>query len=343
MDKKEQIMEALTNFQNKQNITASDVKVFLEQLGVDKTIIDNLGTLELGIDFPNFIKALNHPLTKIEVDDKGKVTLSTEYGNAYLVNENRQVSPIQVEMIIENGNVDLTTSYDSKTYENNVMKKRATNFEICTSQFGDEKTAKSRRSEYALSQTFDYQENRRKYHGDAVITSVESSAKRGQISRNDISMSNDPDLHALSNGNLQEQLRYLKFQAGMRGLSSDNLQSAIINWNTLGARAFALWERIVRRGNNLTNIVLFKSKGQEAWETKFTTPLYGEYNMASLLNNSSSYATEEEALEQYKTGLDNGFIDYKIEEYRKLGTENGEFFAAEIEQLKETLSNSKSL
>lgn len=341
---RDQIMQVLNALKLKETITSNDVINLLGQLGVDKTIIENFGTLQLGLDFPNFIKCLASGLTSVEIDEKRKITLSTEYGNTYLINENGKVAPIEVKMVIENGNLWIATSYDSKSYENNINKKRASNFEICTAPYGEEKSIKCNCTEYVLSETYDYNENKKKYHGDAYMTLIQVTTKRGQVLRHDISMSNEPTLFGFSNETLQQQLSYLKSSVlSSKDLVDINLLGSVVNWNSVEAKAFVNSERIAQRSANLTNVVLYKAKGSNEFERRFTTPLYGEYNMALLLNNSSSYETEEEALEQYKRGIEDGYLDRQIEQYRSLGTENGEFFANEIEQLKETLSNRKTM
>lgn len=341
---KEQIKQILNNFKIKERITSNDVVNLFTQLGVDETIVENIGNLQLGLDFPSFIKCLTDGLNNIEVDEKGKITLSTEYGNAYLTNENRNVAPIEVRMVIENGNLNISTSYDSISYENNIMKKRANNFEICTAPYGDEKSVKCSCSDYILSATHDYNEGKKKYHGDAYVTLIQATKKRGQVARQDISLSNDPNIFGLTNGNLQEQLRYLKAVAsGGKDLSEINVSCSLLNWYSTEVQAFVNSERIAQRNANLTNTILYRPKGSYEFERRFTTPLYGEYNMSLLLNNSSSYETEEEALEQYKRGVEDGYLERQIEQYRSLGTENGEFFANEIEQLKESLSNRKTM
>ena len=338
----EKILEE-TRQKSNNNYSFLNIQQLLEKLGVKKEIIENFDTLGLGIDFYQLIQCFLRSYPDIEVSEQGRIVMSCDYGSTYLTSENRMVSPIRIKLIIDNGEVNLITSYDKKTSEFGKKSKKADNYEICTGKHGDETSAKSRHSEYVLTETIG-DAGARKYHGDAFVTLIETTKTKGQLCRSDISMSNDPDIYGLKEEYLQEQLRLLMYHdAGLKPLREQNLFCPIIDWHSIYVKSHVNSERNIYRGKDLTNVKFYRHKNMPESKTSYSTPISGEYDMKFLLNNCSSFNTVEEATEENKIYMENGFFDVKEAYYREQNTERGNYYADQIAALKETLLSKKNL
>lgn len=304
----------------KKNGSKIDVSNFLRMLGVEERIVNNPNpnNLGMGLDFDRYILGMANANIKINAD--GSVSLNTDIGNTYLVQEGKNVGGIEISVFVKNGEFHMGTTYKKDNFHgvNN-------QFDLIIVPYGNDYSIRSRVSEYSLGREYNNSSQKYEIQGRGVSTITDYDKDGIERNQSIVSYANNPDVvvsdyNGIGLNDIRNQAYFTRdWTYGNKELEHIVPSMSCANKNT----PFFCGEIMLRRMESIDKVQSGRWNSEnKQWDFKYHLSLTGEHNMSMLRNNSWGFDSEEELNDIRQERFEDGWYDRKISEYKQMGVTN---------------------